>query len=412
MKFPILSILDTDLYKITMGQAVLKLFPNAKVKYKFYNRGKTNFPIGFAEKLRVLIKEMEGLALTKDEKVWLSDKASHYLDPAFLDFLEGYRFNSNEVGIIQDGGDLQIQISGYYFRTIYWEVPLMALISELYFNMTGEEIESDIVIKQKAQKKAIALRTSGARFAEFGARRRYSFEKQLMVTKELKEYGGECFVGTSNVYIAYLMDVNPIGTMAHEWVSYHASVYGFKVANSMSLRNWKKVYKGYLGTALPDTLTTDVFLRSFSKEYAELFSGVRQDSGEPIEFAEKIIAHYKSLDIDPLSKTIVFSDALNVEKTLEIIDFCRGKIKTSFGIGTFFSNDVGVKPLNIVIKLDEVEVYGKTINAIKLSDSLGKHTGNKELIKIACLELGLQEVMVKNNYMSENGDVTINYFKL
>lgn len=412
MKFPILSILDTDLYKITMCNVVLKLFPKAKVKYKFYNRGKTLFPTGFAEQLRALVKEMEGLALTVEEKEFLVKKTGHYLDPAFLDFLEGYRFNSNEVGIIQNGGKLEIQISGYWFRTILWEVPLMALISELYFNMTGEEIESEMAIKQKTQKKAVALKTAAAKFAEFGARRRYSFENQLMITKELKEYGGDSFIGTSNVYIAFLLGLTPIGTMAHEWILFHAAVYGFTSANRMSLKNWKKVYHGYLGTALSDTYTTKNFFLSFDKEYAELFTGVRQDSGDPIEFAKNMIAHYTSLGIDPSTKTIVFSDGLNVETAIEILKFCRGKIKASFGIGTFFSNDVGVKPLNIVIKLDEVEFDEIKVFVVKLSDSLGKHTGNKEMIKICLLSLGLFEEAKACGFMDEDGKITINTLNL
>jgi nicotinate phosphoribosyltransferase len=413
MKLPILSILDSDLYKFSMQMAVLKLFPNIKVKYKFYNRGKTIFPAGFAEQLRILVKEMETLALTKEEKEFLVNKTGHYLDPVYLDFLEGYRFNSNEVGIIQNGGDLEIQISGYWFRTILWEVPLMALISELYFYMTGEKIDSETVIKQKTQKKAISLKTAGAYFAEFGARRRYSFENQLMVTKELKEYGGQYFVGTSNVYIAFLLNVNPIGTMAHEWIMAHAAMYGFNSANFTALKSWKKVYKGYLGTSLSDTYTTKDFFRSFGKEYAELFTGIRQDSGDPIEFAKHVIEHYKTLGIDPTAKTIVFSDALDVEKVNEIMDFCRGKIKSSYGIGTNFSNDVGVKALNIVIKIDEVELQdGLVVPTVKLSDSSGKHTGNKEMIKLCLLTLGLLGDAKSDGFIDDAGYIKIDTTKI
>lgn len=412
MKLPIKSILDSDLYKFTQQNLILKSFPNVKVRYKFHNRGKTQFPSGFADQLRTLVKEMETLALTKEEKNFLFHRCGHYLDAVYLDFLEGYRFNSNEVGIIQKGGDLEIQISGYMFRTILWEVPLMALISELYFNMTGQEIDSETIIIQKAQKKASYLKTIGANFAEFGARRRYSFENQLKVTKELKDYGAQYFVGTSNVYLAYLLDVNPIGTMAHEFIMLHSALYGFNSANKMALKNWKKVYKGYLGTALSDTFTSKDFFRSFDKEYAELFTGVRQDSGDPIEFAKKVIEHYIYLGIDPTTKTIVFSDALDVDKVNEILNFCRGKIKSSFGIGTNFSNDVGVKPLNIVIKLDEVDVDGVIIPVIKLSDSPGKHTGNKEMIKICMLSLRLFEEMRQSNFLDENELIAINTLEL
>ena len=196
--------------------------------------------------------------------------------------------------------------------------------------------------------------------------------------------------------------------MAHEFIMLHSALYGFINANTMALKNWKKVYKGYLGTALPDTYTTKDFLRSFTKEYAELFSGVRQDSEDPIKFAQKFIDHYKSLDIDPLTKTVVFSDNLNTEKVNEILNFCRGKIKSSFGIGTFFSNDVGVKPLNIVIKLDQVEVNGKVIPVIKLSDSTGKHTGNIEMIKLCVVSLNLMDIAEASGFLDENKSITIN----
>ena len=412
MEFPIKSILDSDLYKFTMQNAVMKLFPNIRVKYKFYNRGKTKFPPGFAEELKKLVKQMESLALTGDEKLFLSNKTGHYLDAVYLNFLEGYRFNSKEVKITQEGEDLDIEIHGYMFRTILWEVFLMALICELYFYMTGEEIEPEEIRDEKVKEKALFLKSNKAYFAEFGARRRYSFENQLRVTKILKEFGGEYFVGTSNVYIAYLLDVNPIGTMAHEFIILHSVLYGFKSANVMALKNWKRVYKGYLGTALSDTYTTEEFLRSFTKEFSELFTGVRQDSGDPIEFAKKMIAHYESLGIDPLTKTIVFSDALDMPKVKEILDFCIGKVKSSFGIGTNFSCDVGVKPLNIVIKIDAVEINGKMVYAIKLSDSIGKHTGNKEMIKLCLLTLGLINQAQACGFVDENGDVKINILKL
>jgi len=405
------SILDNDLYKFTQQNAVMKLYPKVKVSYKFYNRGKNKFPIDFAERLRAEVKKMELLKLTKEEKAFFASKSDKYLDPVYLDFLEGYRYDSQEIGIIQNGSSLEIQISGYWYRTILWEVPLMAIISQLYFEMTGEKKDSDEVISQRNQLKAASLKKIGAPLAELGTRRRYSFEEQNNAVKAFIDYSGKCFVGTSNVYIGFLHNINIIGTQAHEWFMFHAVFSGFKSANIASLNAWKRVYKGYLGTALTDTLTTDDFFRVFSKEYAEIFSGVRHDSGCPMEFADKTIAHYESLGIDPMTKSIIFSDGLDMDKVESISNYCEGRIKYSFGMGTHLSNDVGVKALNMVIKLDTVTIPGLPPQyCIKISDSLGKFTGNEEMFKIALLTLGLTDIL--KQYENENGKIEIDYQKL
>lgn len=413
MKLPIESIIDTDLYKITMAAAVIKKFPWAKVKYKFYERDNISFPKGFAEELKKVVNDMKYLSLKESEKDFLIKKTGHYLDPAFLSFLEGYRFDPNEVYIEQDDdGHLKIEICGYWFRTIFWEVPLMSVISELFFYMTNQKTKDIKNIIYESANKAKKLNENNVNFVEFGTRRRFSFLNQFTVTKQLKLNGGENFRGTSNVYLASLLDINVVGTMAHEWIMYHAAIYGFSNANFMALKNWKDVFKGYLGTSLADTYTSKVFFDSYKKEYAELFTGVRQDSGDPIQFAELAINHYKSLGIDPLTKTIVFSDSLNVDKAIEIDKFCHNKIKTSFGIGTNFSNDVGVKPLNMVIKLDSAEFNEKYISTVKISDSHGKYTGNEEMIKLCLLNLMLFDVAKKNSLINDRGEICINTNKL
>ena len=384
------SMLDTDLYKLTMQMAVVKKFPYAKVRYAFINRGGTEFPEGFAEELRKQVKLMEKLALTKDEKKWLKDKC-YYLDPTYLDFLYGYRYDSSEVGIIQNGGDLQISIEGYWHRTIMWEVPLMALVSELYFKMTDQKPLPRVDRLKNNEGKRTLFRMNGVHFADFGTRRRFSFANHEEAVNDLKDgIGGDNFVGTSNVYLAYKYNLTPIGTHAHEWFMFHAAKYGYKMANHLSMENWADVFRGDLGTALSDTFTTDVFLKAFDKKFSKLYDGVRQDSGDPIEFSDKIVAHYQKLGIDPKANTIIFSDGLNPEKVVEIKNYCRGKIRCSFGIGTNFSNDVGVKPLNIVIKMIEAKPEGdEWMDTIKLSDVAGKNTGDEEEIKMARYMLNL-----------------------
>lgn len=379
----IYSILDNDLYKFTMQNAIINLFPRAKVKYEFINRGKTVFPNGFGNKLQELVNKMAELELSDNEKKFLED-ICYYLPPTYFDFLKGYKYNSNDIKIKQKDGDLSIIIEGYWYRTVLWEVPLMAMISELYFDMTNPEIYKESKIIEIATQKAQKFSNLGITFADFGTRRRFSSKNHNLIVKTLKEQAPNSFVGTSNVYFAYKYNLTPIGTHAHEWFMFHAAKYGFKIANKLALENWVKIYRGDLGIALSDTFTTTAFFRAFDLKFSKLFDGIRQDSGDPIKFAEYAISHYKKLRIDPLSKVIIFSDGLNPEKVEEISNYCKGKIKMSFGIGTNLTNDVGAKPLNIVIKITEAEPEGwDTIQTIKLSDSIGKHTGSPEIIDIA-----------------------------
>jgi len=377
------SIIDGDLYKITMQQAIIKLYPTVKVRYSFINRDKTPFPEGFAEELRKEVHQMENLTLLKEEGEWLL-RNCNFLDPAYLDFLNGFRFNSSEVGIIQKGTDLQISIEGYWYKTILWETTLMALISELYFKLTSQKPVSKEKRKQNNINKAQLFRMHGMQYADFGTRRRFSYEIHNELINDFKSFSlnNENFLGTSNLHFAHKYNIKPIGTHAHEWFSFHGALVGYKMANQTALENWIDIYKGDLGIALTDTFTTDKFFKSFNKKLSCIFSGIRQDSGDPIAYTTKAINHYKSMGIDPMSKMIIFSDNLNVDKAIEINNFCKGKIKCSFGIGTNFTNDVGIKPLNIVIKLIQCKINNEWINTVKLSDVLGKETGDENEIKI------------------------------
>jgi len=377
------SILDTDLYKLTMQMAVIKKFPRAKAQYEFINRGQTVFPEGFGEALRQEIKKMENLKMSKWEREQL-EKKCYFLDPTYLDFLMGYQFDASEVGIIQRDGKLDILIEGYWYRTILWEVPLMALISELYFKMTGQDPWGKHERAKNNAEKQKTFRMNGLHYADFGTRRRYSYDIQEEFVSSQVGIGSDNFVGTSNVALALEYDIKPIGTHAHEWFMFHAAKYGYKMANHLAMENWADVFRGDLGIALSDTLTTEVFFQSFDKKFAKLYDGVRHDSGDPIEFADKVIAHYEKLGINPKSKVIVFSDSLNPEKAVEIKNHCRSKIMCSFGIGTNFTNDVGVKPLNMVIKITSCQPENSEwLPCVKLSDSPGKHTGDEDAIETA-----------------------------
>jgi nicotinate phosphoribosyltransferase len=376
------SLLDNDFYKFTMQQCVVKLFPRAKARYHFINRGGHAFPEGFADALRASVDAMASLKLTSSEKIWLAQTCP-YLDPVYLDFLQGYRYDPAEVVIETKGNDLSVFVEGHWYRAILWEVPLLCLISENFYRLQNGQRESNEDVERKAKGKIETYAGMGVTIAEFGTRRRHSFDVQERVVKALKQYG-KTFVGTSNVYLAMLHDTKPIGTHAHEWFMFHAAKYGFKMANSLALENWVQVYRGDLGIALSDTFTTDEFFEVFDKKLARLFDGVRHDSGDPLLFADKTINHYRQLGIDPLSKTIIFSDALNEEKVAAIAAHCQNRIGMSFGIGTNFSNDVGLKPMNIVMKMTEALPEGQLWTpVVKLSDEPAKHTGDETTIALA-----------------------------
>ncbi len=385
------SILDNDFYKITMQNAVVKLFPGSVVKYEFINRGKHQFPEGFDTALREAVNKMAELKLTKEEKKFMA-RTCPYIDLPYLDFLEGYHYDPSEVKIHQEGSDLSVTVEGLWYRTILWEVPLLAIISELHYEMNHMERDSNEVVMSKTLEKADALAKLGVNFAEFGTRRRHSHKVQNLVMEALMQKKDSTFIGTSNVHFAMKYGVKPIGTHAHEWFMFHAAEYGFKMANELALEHWVDVYRGDLGVALSDTYTTDVFFQQFDKKFAKLFDGVRHDSGDPLEFADKTIAHYQKHGINPLFKYIIFSDGLNLEKVEEITNYCSGKIGISFGIGTNLTNDVGLKPMNIVMKLIGVQAPNKElIPTVKLSDEHGKYTGDPKMIELAKEFLRIKE---------------------
>lgn len=377
------SLLDNDFYKFTMQFAVIHLFPRAKARYQFINRGRHQFPAGFAEALQTSVQAMAGLQLTKDEKQFLTNNCP-YLSPTYLDFLEGYRYDAAEVMIKQDGESLSVEVEGYWYRTILWEVPLLCLISELYYVLTNSQRISDDEVYNVTKQKIEKYDALGVTIAEFGTRRRHSYKVHQVVMQSLAENGRTCFVGTSNVHMAMLYKVKPIGTHAHEWFMFHAAKYGFKMANAMALEHWTDVYRGDLGIALSDTYTTQVFFEQFDKKHSKLFDGVRHDSGDPLAFADATIAHYKKLGVNPLAKTIIFSDALNYDKVVHIVEHCKGRIGISFGIGTNFTNDVGLPAMNIVMKLTEAfPEDGAWTKVVKLSDERGKYTGDETTIALA-----------------------------
>lgn len=386
------SILNTDLYKLTMNWAIIKNFPDAKVRYEFIDRNHLAYPEGFATELRKIVDGFRVRNLSPIRRKEL-EKACPYLPSAYLDFLEGYKFDPSEVGIIQKGAQLSISIEGYWYRTVLWEVPLMAEICELYYKMTGQTPNNVDLFGAyaKASEKANLFYINNVQYVDFGTRRAYSFEHQANIIDILLSSSlHKNFIGSSNVELALYHGIKPIGTYAHEYVSGNGVLYGYAHANLHAMENWVKTYNGNLGIALTDTFTTDAFLADFDSKYANLFTGVRHDSDCPFKFTDKIIDHYKKLGIDPSTKTIVYSDGLNPETVLKLHYYRHNEIRRSYGIGTNLTNDIpGVLPLNIVIKL--VELNG--IPAVKLSDSSTKHVGDAETIKFIEWQLKSRKIV-------------------
>ena len=386
------SVLDTDLYKFTTSYAYSKLYPRAYGQFRFIDRGKTIYPQGFADELKKELQEMTKLALTKDEANFLSRELP-YLPPTYIDFVRGFRFDPEEVQVEQDAeGHLSIVAEGLLYRVTLWETPLLALVSELYYKMLGAEPDMEYT-ERTIINKARKLAEHGITFSMFGMRRRFSAAIEDRVTELLKKHAAGHLFGTSNVYYAYKHGLRVSGTHPHEWIQFHGAMFGYKMANYMAMEDWINVYDGDLGTVLTDTYTTDVFMRNFSKKHAMLFTSLRHDSGDPLQFTEKVIARYRELRVDPTIKYIIFSDGLDPERAIEIANYCKGRIGASFGIGTNFSNDVGngIRPMNIVMKLWKCKMTEKERwhPCVKLSDVDGKHTGEPKEIELAQRTLGL-----------------------
>ena len=382
---------DDDLYKFTMCCAVIDNFPRAQVKYRFTDRDHTVYPPGFADELQEQIILLEDVVITDEEIAFMKRRCS-YIPGWFYTYLKGYRFRREWVTVRQDAeGHLSVEFEGSWADTILLEVKVLAIISELYYRMTGEDGRFDYEdYYRKTYRKAVRLLEAGCVFSDFGTRRRVSFEAEETVVRAMRdcyrsrEWNGK-FVGTSNVYLAMKYDLVPVGTMAHEFVCAIGGMYGPQMANHIAMNSWRNTFRGALGTYLYDSFGWDIFSLNFSEDFANLFKGLRVDSGDNRAELQRIVEKYRSLGIDPRTKQVIFSNALDTDRAIEIQRYAREYCQPSFGIGTHFTNDFeGVKPMNIVIKLVAVKIteswtfYNDTC---KLSEDDGKHTGKPEVIR-------------------------------
>lgn len=390
---------DDDLYKFSMACAVIDNFPRAQVKYQFNDRDNTVYPAGFADELNRQIALLENVVIT-DEEIEFMKRKCYYIPHWFYNYLKGFRYDRRWVKCWQDEDNhLHVEFEGNWSETILLEVKVLAIISELYYIMTNQDIVFDYDKYYKlSYGRAQALFDAGCTVSDFGTRRRSSFETQETMVKAFTDcynsrnwtnISGGKFSGTSNVYLAMKYGLTPIGTCAHEFTCAIAGMYGSPVmANHLAMEAWRNTYRGSLGIWLYDSFGWDIFDLNFSEDFANQFRGLRVDSGNNFDQLKKIVDKYKRLGIDPKSKQVVFSNALDVDSAINIHNVAKNVCQPSFGIGTKLSNNwkgiADIKPMNIVIKLIAVKIteswpyYNDTC---KLSEDVGKHTGKQEVVE-------------------------------
>ncbi|WP_029675058.1 nicotinate phosphoribosyltransferase [Butyrivibrio sp. VCB2006] len=372
----ITSLLETDAYKFSMGQAIYHQFSDYKTTWSFKCRNKdVHFTKEMVDEIKRQIKLFCELRFTEDELDYLENIV--WIKGSYVDFLRLWQARYDDF-TIDDNAEcgLNIETKGTWLNTSMYEIPTLAIVNEVYFRMQYNYDELLESFKRRLDEKVDKVKDGTYNlsvFSEFGLRRRLSAEAQELAVKTLAEanLGTSKFLGTSNVFLAKKYGVTPVGTMAHEWIMCtgqgnhkHNPAY----SNWYALDAWVKEYGILNGTALTDAITTDCFLKDFQLTYATLFSGVRHDSGDPIEWGEKMIRHYEKLGIDPKTKTLLFSDSLDFERADKLFRHFNGRAKVGFGIGTYISNDTDVPALNIVMKTTACN--GQDV--AKISDVAGK----------------------------------------
>ena len=365
------SLLDTDLYKFNMDQVIFHKHTDLCGEYYFKCRNEgVKFTPEMLEEIDAQIDHLCKLRFTKKELDYL--RSIRFIKNDYVEFLRLWHpIREYVTTSLSDDGELSVVVNGPLFSAMQFEIYLLEIINEVYFRLNFDYEKLRASAEERLDKK-IADFNSGKydfSFAEFGCRRRLSREWEDVVVRRFATETKNC-VGTSNVYLAMKYDLTPIGTYAHEFVQMYQGIDNIPLAytNHYAMRDWYDEYDGDNGTALTDTVTTDLFLLDFTRSMVNNYTGVRHDSGDPYEWGEKIIAHYKKYGVDPKTKLLLFSDSLDFDRAQALYDHFRDKSKVSFGIGTFCTNDTCESALNIVIKLQYVN--GRPV--AKLSDTPGK----------------------------------------
>ena len=369
------SLLDTDLYKFTMWQAMLHRHPQTQARYEFVCRSTPEFPL--SELLAQVDAELDALcqlSFAKNELDYLG--SLRFIKSDFIDFLRIFRFQRAFIEVRAQGETLEIIAHGPQVHVMGFEIYVLAIVNELYFRRFDAAAALAEGRKRLAYKveqlKALAgaaQRRHPFEMFDFGVRRRFSGAWQREVVQRFATETAQWFKGTSNVLLARDLQIVPIGTMAHEYLqTYQALGVRLRDFQNAALEDWVQEYRGDLGIALTDTVGMDAFLQDFDLYFAKLFDGLRHDSGDPFAWGEKALAHYLRLRIDTHSKRLVFSDGLNLDSALALYQRFADRIQLGFGIGTRLTNDMGLTPLNIVMKLTHAN--GQPV--AKISDSPGK----------------------------------------
>ncbi len=368
------SLLDTDLYKFSMMQVVLHHYPAAQVEYRFKCRNPGIDLAPYIDEIRAELVALCELRFSAEELDYL--RAMRFIKSDFVDFLGLFQLNAKYVTIAPaeaGNGEVEIRIKGPWLHTILFEVPLLAIVNEVYFRNTQPDHDLAEGRRRLQAKIALLHGTPGyeqCRIADYGTRRRFSRRWHEEVLVALRDGLGAQLAGTSNVWFARRLGLTPLGTLAHEYLQAHQAL-GPRLRDSQvaALEAWAKEYRGDLGIALSDVYGLDAFLRDFDMYFCKLFDGARHDSGDPFDWGERMLAHYRANRVDPRSKVLVFSDGLDIPKVMQLYEHFRGRCLLAFGVGTNLSNDTGPTPLNIVIKM--IRCNGQPV--AKLSDSPGKN---------------------------------------
>jgi nicotinate phosphoribosyltransferase len=370
----ITSLLDTDLYKFTMMQVVLHQFPGAQVSYRFRCRNPGIALAPYVEEIRREVRSLCSLNFKESELQYL--RSMRFIKSDFVDFLGLFRLNEKYIDITPlPHGEIDIHIQGPWLHTILFEIPVLAIVNEVYFRNT-QKVPDLMEGRRRLDTKIEQLQSDGLqalKIADYGTRRRFSRawqEEVLRVLSARLGTGGQGqFAGTSNVYYAFLLGVTPLGTMAHEYLQ-ACQALGPRLRDSQvfAFESWAREYRGDLGIALSDVYGLNAFLRDFDMFFCKLFDGARHDSGDPFTWGERMIDHYRQNRVDPRTKTLIFSDSLTVTRTIELFQQFNGRCQLAFGIGTNLTNDLGYEPLQIVIKMTRCN--GQPV--AKISDTPGK----------------------------------------
>jgi nicotinate phosphoribosyltransferase len=382
------SLLDTDLYKFTMMQVVLHYFPGARVEYRFKCRNPGIDLARFAQQIRDEIRHLCSLQFKEPELAYL--RSMRFIKSDFVDFLGLFKLNEKYIEVLpQASGEIEISIKGPWLHTILFEIPVLAIVNEVYFRNTQKHATLDEG-RRRLETKIGQLQAEGLtdlKIADYGTRRRFSKDWHEEVLRTLTARLGPVtapaqpsarlpqFAGTSNVLYAMKLGLIPLGTMAHEYLQ-ACQALGPRLRDSQifGFESWAREYRGDLGIALSDVYGMSAFLRDFDLYFCKLFDGARHDSGDPFQWGERMLAHYVANRVDPRTKTLIFSDGLTVPRTIELYQQFRGRCQLAFGIGTNLTNDLGHEPLQIVIKL--VRCNGQPV--AKLSDTPSKNMCDDE----------------------------------